>query len=176
MARAVLALVAVVLIGMFAGCSAGADPSAAQSSSAGASSAAECPPINLLGDAGQRIVLTGTWAGNDGGYYSLLQDGACVWASGTTARYELTFSGTVRHDFTLSIRFARVACLPQAIGFFCTTNHGTAILAVEVSGEDVVLNLVPSSTGETGGGTGLAVSRMDRVSTTTIFPPPTPGT
>jgi hypothetical protein len=132
----------------------------------------ECPLIDLRDQAGARISLTGTWAGNDGAYYSLLQQGNCLWGTGISSRRLVTIRGTIHNDFTVLVESAVVSCGSQPE--VCATGSGTAVLRIDLTSEGTVLRVETPAEDPRNGYT-VAVSRLDRVSTTTIFPPPTPG-
>lgn len=169
MLRVVRTAIAVGAVGVIAACSA-ATMGQSTAPSTTSQAAVACRPIDLRTSAGVRIVLTGTWHGNDNGYYSFFQSGDCVWAMGISAHHAVMLRGTVMNDFTVPVEFARVACDPlpgECHGF------GTDLLEIEVDGGSIVLKAVQG--GELGIGSGIAVTEWTRVSETPVFPPPTPG-
>ena len=167
-ARRAAPLVLTIVFAM-AGCGVGAaSPSSSTTSHAGAD--VSCPAIDLRTATGASVTLTGTWLGDDNGYWQVYQQGQCVWWMGYGHEWQTTMRGTVMPDFTLSAEFAQVGVwpigAPPGKGQSLTV-HGKATLKI-----DLTKGLNPLTVRVVSGGLGTTV--WTRVSDKPIFPPPTP--
>jgi hypothetical protein len=167
-------VMAVATIGAIAGCSTGSPGNQPSASPSVAQGAADCPFIDFRTPAGDRIDLTGTWHGNDDGYYSFYQEGSCVWATGTNAHHVLILRGAFKSDFTVPVEFAIVACGNGGPGCARYSGTDTLVLQFDADGEVFALQAAGFINVE-GSGSGIAVTRWSRVSAPPLFPPPTPG-
>jgi hypothetical protein len=161
----------IILGALLAGCATGSPsnlPSAG--SSAPETGASTCQAIDLVTPGGEPIDLSGTWYGNDETYYSLLQSGDCLWATGSNDRYVLVMRGTVQRDFTVDVDFGVVA---YEIGAPQAHRSGTDTYQIEVTTNGGIESLVLR--GLDTGRPGAPVRVLSRISATPVFPAPTPG-
>jgi hypothetical protein len=133
-----------------------------------------CPEIDLRTEKGESVNLMGTWLGDDNGYWQVFQQGNCVWWMGYGHRTQVTVSGTIKPDFTISAVWAEVGYDPIPLN-----THGIATLKIDLTkGSDPLRvralnsNSLPTSHGEV---LGLQTTAWTRVSNEPIFPPPTPN-
>lgn len=129
-----------------------------------------CPDIDLRTQQGESVTLTGTWLGNDHGYWQVYQQGNCVWWMGYGHQTQDTLSGTIMPDFTITGVWAEVGRDPKLLN-----THGTATLMIDLTkGSDPLTVRVLNSTSLVAGGA-LQTTTGTRVSDMPVFPPPTPN-
>lgn len=162
----------ILMTPVLAGCAAGAASPTTGSSAAGqAGSEDSCPAVDIRTPNGAAITLTGTWLGDDEGYWQVYQQGNCVWWMGYGHQYQTTMRGTVMPDFTISVEFARVGVFPLGAPpgkGTSLTGHGKATLKI-----DLTKGSAPLTVRVVDGGPGTTV--WTRVFDKPIFPPPTPN-
>jgi hypothetical protein len=131
--------------------------------------------MDLRTPTGAALTLTGTWLGDDNGYWQVYQQGQCVWWTGSPGVYEqVTMRGTVSPDFTIGVEWESVGITPpdgRVRGAW-----GTATLRIDLSDPTMLtIRAVGTSISPTKQmGVGLHSTEWTRVTEEPIFPPPTP--
>jgi hypothetical protein len=142
----------------------GASPSPTATAGAAAFPTA-CPAMDLRAADGTSLRLTGTWLGDDNGYWQVYQQGQCVWWMGYGHALQVTMRGTVRPDLTVAVEY----------GFVGHDNSwGTATLKIDpTDASRLTVKVVGPSLSPIGDQ--LHTTVWTKVADSPIFPPPTPN-